>query len=262
MRLIAGLALLLIVTQLSARTAQEYLPPDADPDPAIPTPESVLGWEVGDWHVSHDQLVYYMRTLAAASPRVSIKVIGHTHEQRPLLQLTITSEDNQQQLEALRQQHLDGGGPLVVWLGYSVHGDEPSGSNASMLAAYYLASSRSDHVRNLLNESVILVDPSINPDGLNRFATWANSNAGKMPVADPVTRQHQQDWPGGRTNHYLFDLNRDWLPLVHPESRARIVEYHRWLPHVLTDHHEQGGYPGFFFQPGVPSRQNPLTPEE
>ena len=175
MRLIAGLALLLIVTQLSARTAQEYLPPDADPDPAIPTPESVLGWEVGDWHVSHDQLVYYMRTLAAASPRVSIKVIGHTHEQRPLLQLTITSEDNQQQLEALRQQHLDGGGPLVVWLGYSVHGDEPSGSNASMLAAYYLASSRSDHVRNLLNESVILVDPSINPDGLNRFATWANT---------------------------------------------------------------------------------------
>jgi hypothetical protein len=147
-------------------------------------------------------------------------------------------------------------------MGYSVHGDEPSGSNASLLSAYYLASSRSAFVSELLEGSIILIDPSINPDGLNRFASWANSNAGKSPVADPVTRQHVQDWPGGRTNHYLFDLNRDWLPLVHPSSRARITEYHRWLPHVLTDHHEQTGYPGFFFQPGVPSRQNPLTPEE
>jgi hypothetical protein len=262
MRIFAGLALLLFVTSLSARTAQEYLPADADPDPAIPTPESVLGWDVGDWHVSHDRLVHYMQALAAASPRVSIKVIGYTYEQRPLLQLAITSESNQAKLDTLRQQHLDGSGPLVVWLGYSVHGDEPSGSNASMLAAYYLASSRSAYVEELLTGSVILIDPSINPDGLTRFATWANSNAGKMPVADPVTRQHVQDWPGARTNHYLFDLNRDWLPLVHPESRARIVEYHRWVPHVLTDHHEQGGYPGFFFQPGAPSRQNPLTPKE
>ena len=262
MRILAGLALMLFASSLSARTAAEYLPADADPDPAIPTPESILGWDVGDWHVSHDQLVYYMQALAAASPRVSIKVTGRTHEQRPLLQLAITSENNQQNLDTLRQQHLDGAGPLVVWLGYSVHGDEPSGSNASLLAAYYLASSRSAFVSALLQGSIILIDPSINPDGLNRFASWANSNAGKSPVADPVTRQHVQDWPGGRTNHYLFDQNRDWLPLVHPSSRARITEYHRWLPHVLTDHHEQGGYPGFFFQPGVPSRQNPLTPEE
>lgn len=262
MRILACLALMFSFSSLSARTALEYLPADADPDPAIPAPESILGWEVGDWHVGHDQLVHYMQALAAASPRVSIKVTGHTHEQRPLLQLAITSESNQQNLDALRQQHLEGDGPLVVWLGYSVHGDEPSGSNASLLAAYYLASSRSAFVKELLEGSIILIDPSINPDGLNRFASWANSNAGKAPVADPVTRQHVQDWPGGRTNHYLFDLNRDWLPLVHPSSRARITEYHRWLPHVLTDHHEQTGYPGFFFQPGVPSRQNPLTPEE
>jgi len=262
MRILYGLVILLLASSLSARSAQEYLPPDADPDPGIPTPESVLGWDVGDWHVSHDRLVQYMQTLAAASPRVSIKVIGYTYEQRPLLQLAITSAENQGKLETLRQQHLDGDGPLVVWLGYSVHGDEASGSNASMLAAYYLASSRSDFVNELLDGSVVLIDPSINPDGLNRFASWANSNAGKMPVSDPVTREHIQDWPRGRTNHYWFDLNRDWLPLVHPESRARIVEYHRWLPHLLTDHHEQGGYPGFFFQPGVPSRQNPLTPME
>ena len=262
MRFLSTLLLLSLAFNLSAKTAQEYLPPDADLDPEIPTPESVLGWEVGDWHVSHDKLVQYMMALAEASPRVSIKTIGYTFEQRPLLQLTISSADKLQNIEALRQDHLDGSGPLVVWLGYSVHGNEASGSNSSMLTAYYLAASRSDFVNELLAGSVVLIDPSINPDGLNRFASWANSNAAKVPVGDPLTRQHAEDWPSGRTNHYWFDLNRDWLPLIHPESKARIAEYHRWLPHVLTDHHEQGGYPGFFFQPGVPTRQNPLTPEE
>ena len=261
MKIFTILALFLLSNSLWATSTSDYLPADADPDPSIPTPESVLGWEVGDWHVSHDKLVQYMHTLASASPRVSLKVIGQTHEERPLLQIAITSESNQDNLETLRKAHLDGGGPLVVWLGYSVHGNEPSGSNAALLAAYYLAASRSDYVKELLDGTVVLVDPSINPDGLNRFASWANSNAGLHPVADPAHRQHVENWPGARTNHYWFDLNRDWLPLVHPESRARIVEYHRWLPHVLTDHHEQGRLPGFFFQPGAPSRQNPLTPQ-
>lgn len=262
MRILTTIALLMVASSINAKSARDYLPADADLDPAIPSPESVLGWEVGDWHVSHDRLVQYMRALADASDRISIKTIGYTHEQRPLLQLAISSPANQQNLDKLRQQHLDGKGPLVVMLAYSVHGNEPSGSNSSMLVAYYLAASRSAKVEELLSGSVILIDPSLNPDGLNRFASWANSNAGRNPVTDPITLQHAQSWPKARTNHYWFDLNRDWLPLVHPESRARIVEYHRWLPHVLTDHHEQTGYPGFFFQPGVPSRQNPLTPAE
>ncbi len=117
MKFFTGLALLLFVFNLHARSAQEYLPPDADLDPSIPTPESVLGWNVGDWHVGHDKLVHYMYALAAASPRVSIKVTGYTYERRPLLQLAITSAENQGNLESLRQQHLDGNGPLVVWLG-------------------------------------------------------------------------------------------------------------------------------------------------
>jgi hypothetical protein len=262
MKLLSGIFLLLLACNLHARGTADYLPADADPDPAIPTPESILGWEVGDWHVSHDKLVQYMQALAAASPRVSIKVTGHTYEQRPLLLLTITSAENQQNLEELRQAHLASDGPLVTWLGYSVHGNEASGSNASILAAYYLAASRSPFVEELLEGAVVLLDPAINPDGLNRFASWANHNAARMPVGALQTRQRMEHWPGARTNHYWFDLNRDWLPLVHPESRARIVEYHRWRPHVLTDHHEQGRLPGFFFQPGVPSRQNPLTPDQ
>ena len=262
MKLLSAIFLLFLACNLHARSTADYLPADADPDPAIPTPESILGWEVGDWHVSHDKLVLYMQALAAASPRVSLKITGHTYEQRPLLLLAITSEANQQNLDELRQAHLGGEGPLVTWLGYSVHGNEASGSNAALLAAYYLASSRSDFVEDLLSETVVLLDPSVNPDGLNRFASWANHNAARMPVGAGYTRQRMEHWPGARTNHYWFDLNRDWLPLVHPESRARIVEYHRWRPHVLTDHHEQGRLPGFFFQPGVPSRQNPLTPDE
>lgn len=261
--LIVGTLALIATTQMFARPAAGYLPPDANLDPQIPTPESVLGWQVGEWHVSHDKLVEYIRRLADVSPRVRLKEIGRSHEQRPLLLLAVSSEENAQNLEALREKHIAGreAAPLVVWLGYSVHGDEPSGSNAAMLLAYYLAAARSEQVTELLAGTIVLIDPSLNPDGLNRHASWVNANAGVAPVDDPATRQHRQDWPEGRTNHYLFDLNRDWLPLVHPESRARLAEYRQWLPHVLTDHHEQEGYPGFFFQPGVPTRQNPLTPQ-
>jgi hypothetical protein len=208
-----------------------------------------------------------MYTLAETSDRVSIKVTGQTYEQKPLLQVIITSEDNQLKLESLRQAHLEGAisgdpdAPLVIWLGYSVHGDESSGSNAAPIVAWYLAASQSEYVKNLLKNTIIILDPSLNPDGLDRFASWSNSNRSFHPVANRNGRIHHQDWPGGRTNHYLFDLNRDWLTLVHPESRARITQFHRWLPHIITDHHETGS-DGFFFQPGAPTRQHPLTTAE
>jgi len=263
-----GLFLSFFVSSFAfGKTSTEYLPTDAEMDKSIPSPESQLGWEPGDWRIQHPSLVQYMNTLAEKSDRVSIKVTGYTYEQKPLLQVIISSEENQSKLESLRQTHLKGAGnddpdaPLVVWLGYSVHGDEASGSNAAPIVAWYLAASQSEYVKNLLKNTIIILDPSLNPDGLDRFATWSNSNRSFNPVADRDGRIHHQDWPGGRTNHYLFDLNRDWLSLVHPESRARITEYHRWLPHVLTDHHETW-HDGFFFQPGAPTRQHPLTTSE
>ena len=249
------------------KTSAEYLPADAELDSAIPSPESQLGWEPGDWRIQHPQLVQYMQTLAAKSDRVSIKVTGHTYQQKPLLQVIISSKENQANLESLRQAHLEGAAtgdpdaPLVVWLGYSVHGDEASGSNAAPIVAWYLAASQSEYVRNLLDNTIVILDPSLNPDGLDRFATWSNSNRSLNPVGNRDGRIHHQDWPSGRTNHYLFDLNRDWLTLVHPETRARITEYHRWLPHIITDHHETAG-DGFFFQPGKPTQQHPLTTAE
>lgn len=267
MRLITLVLGLLLSVSLLAKPSTEYLPADANLDTAIPSPESHLGWEPGDWRIQHPQLVHYMYKLAEKSPRVSIKVTGRTYQQKPLLQVIITSEENQSKLESLRQAHLDGANngdtdaPLVIWLGYSVHGDEASGSNAAPVVAWYLAASRSEYVNDLLENTIVILDPSLNPDGLDRFATWSNSNYSKTSVGDRNGRIHHQDWPGGRTNHYLFDLNRDWLTLVHPESRARITEYHRWLPHVITDHHETGD-DGFFFQPGEPTQQHPLTTAE
>ena len=250
-----------------AKPSAEYLPADAALDPSIPSPESQLGWEPGDWRIQHPALVRYLYTLAEQSDRVSIKVTGLTYEQKPLLQLVITSPENQANLETLRQAHLQGAAngdsdaPLVVWLGYSVHGDEASGSNAAPIVAYYLAASQSQYVRDLLKNTIVILDPSLNPDGLDRFAAWSNANRSVNGSGARDNRINYQDWPGGRTNHYLFDLNRDWMTLVHPESRARIDEYHRWLPHVLTDHHETW-HDGFFFQPGAPTRQHPLTTPE
>nr|WP_239421166.1 M14 metallopeptidase family protein [Saliniradius amylolyticus] len=248
----------------------DYLPEGTKYDASIPTPASVLGYPVGRWHARHDQLVQYYQALAVASDRVQVKTMGYTHEQRPLLLLTISNPNKLAKLDDLRQQHLNSverdeakkDAPLVLWMGYSIHGDESSGANAAMLVAYYLAAALDDEVNQLLDETVIVMEPAINPDGLSRFAQWANMHQGQNRVADAEHREHQQRWPSGRTNHYWFDLNRDWLLLTHPESRARIAEFQQWRPHVLTDFHEMGTDSTYFFQPGVPSRKNPWTPNK
>lgn len=247
-----------------------YLPEGQNYDPSIPKPADVLGYPVGTWHVRHDQLVNYMRALDQASDRISLNVTGYTHEQRPLLLMTITAPENRPDLEQIRQAHLarlsngesaSASDPLVIYMGYSVHGNEPSGSNAALLVAYHLAASQSPEVKKLLSENVVLLDPSMNPDGLSRFAQWANMHKGYNLVTDPMHREHREHWPSGRTNHYWFDLNRDWLLLTHPESKARIHQFHQWRPHILTDFHEMGTNSTFFFQPGIPSRKNPWTPD-
>ena len=250
-----------------ALTDTDYLPANTQYNADIPRPSQVLGAPVGEWHVRHDQLVEYMRILADKSDRVSLRETGRSHENRPLLLLTFSAAKNLQNIENIRQTHLSSFGqksqsadPLILWMGYSVHGDESSGANAALLVAYYLAAAQGEAVEQLLENNVVLMEPSINPDGLSRFAQWANGNRGQQLVADPNHREHQQPWPSGRTNHYMFDLNRDWLLLTHPESQARIAEFHRWRPHVLTDFHEMGTNSSYVFQPGIASRNNPWTP--
>ena len=236
-------------------------------DPKIPTPQSVLGFNVGEWHVSHDKLVSYMYALSRASNRVFIENRGKTYENRNLILLTITSEKNHSNIETIvsnRKKIYDNtldisNSPAIIYQGFSIHGNEASGSNSSLLLAYYLAASNDKFVIDLLNNSVILIDPCMNPDGLQRFASWVNSNKSKTPNGNNYDREYNETWPRGRTNHYWFDLNRDWLAAQHPESQARIKTFNKWVPHILTDHHEMETNSTFFFQPGVKSRTHPLT---
>jgi hypothetical protein len=261
--------LLFISTQVAAIIDAAYLPADTQYKSDITTPTQALGATVGEWHVRHDQIAHYMQLLAMQSARVSLVETGRTHENRPLYLLAFSSVENQQNLAAIQARHIQNLGqstdktdPLIIWMGYSVHGDEPSGSNAALLIAYYLAAGESELINQLLKNNVILLDPSLNPDGLSRFSQWANMHKSKNLVSDPDHREHQQSWPSGRTNHYWFDLNRDWLLLTHPESQARIKQFHEWRPHVLTDFHEMGTNSTYFFQPGIASRKNPWTPSK
>ena len=240
----------------------------------IPKPSDfTLGnQEIGNYHISHDRLVNYMTALANSSDRISISKRGKTFEGRPLILLTVTSKENHQKIESIRKEHLSlntnnskkdySQMPVVLYQGYSIHGNEPSGSNAAMLYAYHLAASNSKELLNALKNSIILLDPCFNPDGLQRFAHWANTNKSINPNPDNNDREFDENWPKGRTNHYWFDMNRDWLPVQLPESQSRIKTFHQWSPNVLTDHHEMGTNSTFFYQPGIPSRVNPLTPKE
>ena len=267
--------LLLSVTCITAQDLKYFLPEGVGYNPSIPKPKDIIYHEVGEWHITHDRLVNYMKAIASTAPdRVKLETMGFTYETRPQVLLIITSPKNHQRLEEIRQQHLllsdpsrsstvnIENMPIVVWIGHSIHGNEPSGANASLLTAYHLAAAQGKEMDELLENTVILVDPSFNPDGLQRFSTWANQHKSKNLVTDVNSREFNEAWPGGRYNHYWFDINRDWLPAVHPESQNRLAWFHKWKPNILTDHHEQGSNATFFFQPGVPSRVNPLTPEK
>src|SRR5689334_3730496 len=268
-----GILLLTLIVQ--AQDLSYYLPDSVTYNPAIPKPKDIIYHEPGEWHVTHDRLVNYMQAIAAAAPdRVKLERMGFTYESRPQVLLIITSPQNHQRLEAIREQHVQlsdpqksgsldiANMPIVVYIGHSIHGNESSGANAALISAYYLAAAQGKQIDELLENTVILFDPSFNPDGLQRFSTWVNQHRSKNLVSDPNSREFNEVWPGGRFNHYWFDLNRDWLPAVHVESQNRLKWFHLWKPNILTDHHEQGSNASFFFQPGVPSRVNPLTPDK
>ena len=239
----------------------------------VPTPEAVIGHQIGTRHTEPSQIVDYFKAVAASSDRVKLADHGKTYENRPLIHAFISSPENIRNLETIRKQNLRLSEepesvsdeelrtmPVVVYQGFSIHGNEASGSEAALLELYYLAAAEGPFIDSLLSQVVIILDPSFNPDGRARFTTYVNQNRGGIPVGDPQDREHREPWPGGRTNHYWFDLNRDWLPVQHPESQGRIALFHTWRPQLLTDHHEMGAEATFFFQPGIPSRNNPNTP--
>ncbi|MCW4454323.1 M14 family metallopeptidase [Flavobacterium sp. MXW15] len=267
-------ALLLAVAGLGlpafAQNAYFFPSAPAPFDEAIPTPEQFLGYPIGSRYTRHDQLVAYFNELARLSDRIQVQEIGRSYEGRPLLLATATAPRNHGRLEQIRQQRqalvdpaqpLPGGdAPVVVWLGYSVHGNETSSGEAAMLTAYYLAASRSAETEQWLQEAVVLIDPAQNPDGRDRAANWHNAWASSPASADPADREHVEPFPQGRTNHYFTDLNRDWLALTQQDSRPKVALFHQWYPNVQIDFHEMGKDSTYYFEPSPRSMHSPLIP--
>ena len=252
----------------TSKAQESYFYPNAGKfNPLIPTPEKFLGYAIGDQHTRHESLVAYFKELDRLSDRVAVEEIGRTFENRVQIAAIFTSKKNHDRLEDIRKEHLAGQSngstqnvPLVIHLGYNVHGNEPSSSEAAMLTAYYITASENEETLKWLDNMVILMDPVINPDGRDRHTHWANMHKGTPPVADPLDREHNEIWPGGRFNHYWFDLNRDWFLATFPETKNRINFFHKWRPYVQTDHHEMGSTSTFYFDPGEEASNNPLVP--
>lgn len=265
------LLFLLLATGASQGQTSYFFPKATSLDPKIPTPEQFLGYPIGSYFTRHEQVVGYFRELAKVSDRIHVQTLGKTYEQREQVVVTITSSTNYNNLEQIRKEHLNQvdpskptlttNAPIIIHLGYGVHGNETSSTEASLLAAYFLAASNDPETQRWLSESVIFIDPSLNPDGRDRAANWHNAYHSFPPVGDPIDKEHQEGWPNGRTNHYFTDLNRDWLNLVQVESRNRLAFFHQWYPNVQIDFHEQGTNATYYFEPTPKSHESPIIPQ-
>jgi hypothetical protein len=273
-RTFISLLLTLMLSGVFAVDLTYYLPQSVEYDKSVPAPESILGFQIGEWHVNHDKVVNYIHAVAAASDRVELLNYGFSYERKPLYLVIISSPENRKNLNRIKAEHQKLSDPNVsasvetdnlpvfTWLGHSIHGNEASGVNASLLLIYHLAAAQDAETLQWLDKSVIIVDPAINPDGIDRFAEWVNSHKSFVDNDDTQEIEHSEAAPGGRGNHYWFDLNRDWINLQQPESQARIAALIDWRPNVYTCAHEQGTNANYHFSPGEPTRWHPLIPEQ
>ena len=230
----------------------------------LQSPDEFLGYKLGSHFTPHYKIVNYLNYIAAQMPgMVKVEKYGETNEGRPLLLAYIASKENFSNLENIRKNNLrlanssadkmaaSEDAPVVVWLSYNVHGNEPSSSEAAMLTLYELVNPANEGTKEWLKNTVVVIDPCINPDGRDRYVNWENQMQGKMPNANPVSREHNEPWPGGRTNHYNFDLNRDWAWQTQIETQQRLIKYNQWLPQVHVDFHEQGYNAPYYFAPAA-----------
>ena len=269
-----AIAGLIIVFSHTIIAQDYYLGKNGPYDKTIPSPEDFLGYEIGAHHTRYDRIVSYFEKLAQVSDKVSLEEYGMTYEYRPLIILTISDPENMNNLEQIRESHLKltipGSNaedieslPVFINLGYGVHGNEPSSAEAAMLTAYTLVASHNPEIQSSLKNSVIFIDPTINPDGRDRHTEWVNMYKADPLVSDPMDAEHNENWPRGRTNHYWFDLNRDWFLAIHPESRGKLKWYHHWYPNVVTDFHEMGSNSSYFFEPMKNNAsKDPIMPKE
>jgi len=240
----------------------------------LKSPEEFLGYKVGTRYTPHFKIVNYFNHVAAnASAMVKLQQYGETNEGRPLLLTFISSADNMKNLEQIRMNNLrlanlskdkmaamEENAPAIVWLSYNVHGNETSSSEASMLTIYELVNPAQLKTKEWLKNTVVIIDPCLNPDGRDRYINWFNSVVGKTFNPQRLAREHREPWPGGRTNHYNFDLNRDWAWQTQLESQHRIKIYNQWMPQVHVDYHEQGINEPYYFAPAAEPFHEVITP--
>lgn len=230
-------------------------------DSNIPSPKKYLGYELGKEYTFHHQITGYFRELAKSSDKMTYQQYATSYEGRDLTYAVITSASNHARLDEIMAANLEiannpekakvANQPVVVWLSYNVHGNEPSSSESAMQTAYRLVAATDAETKNWLENAVIIIDPIINVDGRDRYIYWYKSSQANILNTDVADLEHDEIWPGGRTNHYWFDLNRDWVWLVHPASRGRINVYQQWMPQVHNDFHEQGYNNNYFTMPGT-----------
>jgi hypothetical protein len=271
LKMIFALALLATAgAQTAAQEKYEFWP-GASYDARVPTFRDVLGYEPGERITSHAGLMKYLEALAAAAPaRMKVFEYARSWEGRRLVYAAVGSEENIGRLDAVRAgvqrladprrtteaeaRSLVQTLPAVIWLGYGVHGNEISSPDAALLTAYHLLAARNDPlVESVLSKTVVLIDPTQNPDGRDRFVHNFEIAEGIEPDGSPVAAERNEPWPGGRTNHYYFDMNRDWFALTQPETRGRVRMMLEWYPLVVVDLHEMGSDSHYFFSPDAPA---------
>lgn len=277
-RVIVALAISLM--SVGAVAQDDYFFPEADYDPAIPTVQSVLGYAPGERITWHRDAIRYFEALAEAAPdRISVHRYAESWEHRDLIYAIVTSADNMARIDDIKAgmqritdprvtsraeaEQIIADQPAVTWLSYGVHGNEISSTDASMLTAYHLLASRGDaRAAQILNDTVVIIDPMQNPDGRDRFLQHFTGAEGLVPDADRISAEHDEPWPGGRTNHYLFDLNRDWFIMTQPETQGRIRIVQDWYPVVYVDLHEMGSDSTYFFAPEADPFNPHLTSDQ
>ena len=239
----------------------------------VPSPADFLGYDLGDRFTRHHKVVDYAQTLAAASDRALWIDYGRTSEFRDLGLLIIASPENHDRLEALREANLlradgkglaaDDPGVVFVWLSYNVHGNEAVCTEAALRTMHALVSGEDAGGRNVsawLERTIIIIDPCVNPDGRDRYVAFQDRTSGLVPNADPGTVEHDEPWPGGRSNHYMFDMNRDWAWQTQVETKGRVTAYRRWMPQVHVDFHEQGVNSPYYFAPAAEPFHKIISP--
>lgn len=238
----------------------------------IPEPAAILGYHIGERFTDFRNLERYISALAESSDRVRIHEYGTSYQHRPLRVLYISTPENLQRLDQIREDNLRltdprttgereasdiiDNTPVIVWLAYNVHGSEASGTEAAILTMYHLAASNDPALTAVLEKVVVVLDPLVNPDGRERYVNFINDVSGRDPNPDPQSKEHSEPWPRGRTNHYYFDLNRDWAWITQRETKQRVALYREFMPHVYVDFHEMGRESTYFFFPSTP----PLNP--